>query len=90
MQLSAKHQAKINEKLNEVWKEQRCDICGNSEWGTSSKLQQLVEYQSGESLTARSVIPLVPIICTVCGNTRLFNAVILGIIDQATGELADG
>ncbi len=48
------------------------------------------EVGSVSILGGKGVIPLVSIQCMTCGNTKLLNAIALGLVDQATGRLIDG
>jgi hypothetical protein len=90
MDLRESDREKILAKLGELWKDKHCDICGAEEWGVSGKLFELTEHRVFIPNVEKAVYPLVCVVCSVCGNTRLFQAIALGILDSKTGALIDG
>ena len=45
------------------------------------------EFNKGGLFVGVPVVPLVAMHCTRCGNTKLFNAISLDVIDQKTGNV---
>jgi len=55
----------------------KCSVCQRNEWQVFGKIFQMRQFRMAGGI----VIPCVMIVCTNCGNTHLFNAISLGIID---------
>jgi hypothetical protein len=72
------------EKINawfEKWGEKLnpCDICG-AKWAVPDHVIDLdARYIPGDKAMG-VVYPCIPIICPTCGNSRLVNAIIAGIV----------
>lgn len=75
---------KIFTHLKDKWgNEKQCPMCGADNWVFGSKMVELREYRGGDLIIGNTVVfPLVPIICTNCGNTFLLNAFIIGILER--------
>jgi hypothetical protein len=79
-------------RLDRVWTMLRsCSICNAEDWGVSDRLVELRGHRGGatESDGPAPVVPLVAVTCNHCGHVVLFNAITLGLIDAATGRVAD-
>lgn len=59
----------------------RCVVCGQQSWNVNSDLVLLQTVQVGIPLMVATGAPSVAVICTVCGNTLLFNVFALGVGD---------
>lgn len=62
----------------------RCPVCNFIDWDLSTTVFELNEFHephSGPTFMKIST-PVVPVMCTNCGNTLLFNAIHLGIVDK--------
>jgi len=64
-----------------------CSCCHKMDWTISDTIYELREFFGGSftqsTLSGRS-FPVVPIICSNCGNTLFLSAVSLGIIKGGT------
>jgi predicted RNA-binding Zn-ribbon protein involved in translation (DUF1610 family) len=72
---------KIIQYLNTKWAVKPCPMCGIIKWNVSDKLFELREYHGGDLVIGgqASIIPLIPIICSNCGNTIFINAIVAGV-----------
>ena len=83
---------KLNSKINGNWFK-KCPVCQEEETVyCESDLMQLTEFKSGGGSSTMSVVPLVVLTCSHCGNTILLNALALNLIsrDEFIGETDDG
>ena len=79
----------IKDRLNSVWKGNRaCHICTNTEWAMGS-INETKEYNEGNHCPGAGITPMVQINCVTCGNTIIFNAIALGVVDRATGKVKE-
>ena len=82
--------------LNEKWQGQKnCPICQNNKWEISDKPAELREYAEGGLVVGGPVYPLIILTCRVCGNTLLFNAIVMDVIEKekskrSNSEVASG
>ena len=69
--------------LEEKWKGNPCPICKTAKWNVSDGIYELREFNHGSMVIGSGqIIPVVPIICSNCGNTVLVNAFISKTLDQ--------
>lgn len=59
-----------------------CPLCLQNEWNMSSKVFQLLEFDTSGLTLGGPTYPVLPITCSHCGNTLFINALIAGLIDQ--------
>jgi hypothetical protein len=78
MNLSPDDRAKL-EKFVKNCKLSKCPICDTDSWSLSEQVYQLTEYPEAGRFIGKTIAPLVPLTCTKCGNTILFNALIAGV-----------
>ena len=73
-------------RMRDVWKEVTCEICRTTPtpWVVADTLYEVKEFHP-DGRTA-SVVPFVTVTCHHCGNTKHFNAIVLGLIDKQTGR----
>lgn len=77
----------IIEFLSSKWFGQKvCVICGLNNWNVHAKPLQLTEFNRGALLLGGPVIPVVAVTCMNCGNTHLFNAILLGAVQREPVE----
>ena len=57
----------------------RCIVCGQDEWSVT-EVVELRPYTGGGLAVGGPVYPVFQTICTTCGHTLLFNAVIAGVL----------
>lgn len=55
-------------------------MCGVGDWNVQDSTYQLLEYNQGAMVIGGPVIPVIPVVCTNCGNTILINAIIAGVL----------
>jgi hypothetical protein len=90
-ELPESQRARLQEKLAPYWVGLVCEFCRQSVWGISPTVFQLQAFRGGAAVFGpTSVVPLVCVTCNVCGNTKLLNAITLGLIDPQTGGWARG
>lgn len=66
----------VVQHLTETWGPARaCPLCGNDKWTVADKLFHLIEYGDKGTILGGSIVPVVPVTCTRCGNTVLINAI---------------
>lgn len=82
MKLNKEQQDKLIAKLNQVWKNKNCEVCGQQNWMIDDTLFELREFHGGRTVLGSGVIkPLITISCASCGNTKMMNAIQLGLVD---------
>lgn len=87
--LTPEDQKKVSDWLREKWKTPaNCPICGSTNWTIGDHLIQPLTFFGGGVSIGGITYPQVMVISNDCGYTRLFNAVMLGLLPQAppTGE----
>jgi hypothetical protein len=73
--------AKLIAHLTEKWGvNSQCPMCKGQEFSVGDRAYQLTEYHQGNLVMGGPVVPLVPIVCTNCGNTLLVNAILSGVV----------
>jgi len=93
MKLTKQQQEQVITKLQEFWKDKICEVCGNQHWTLGDTLFELREFHGGKTVLGSGAIkPLITIACSKCGNTKLMNAIKLGIVDpkDPSGEAKEG
>ncbi len=72
---------KIKKFLDEKWKSDGCQICGEREFFTFDSVMKITEFSPKAGfVSARQSIPVVPVMCLNCGNLNLFNAILAEVI----------
>ena len=64
-----------------------CECCGNTGWQASDIIASPT-FSGGNFNIGGPTTPMLPIVCTHCGNVRLFAAVLLGIVPQEAEQQA--
>ncbi len=80
MKLSKKQTNNILKKLDFL-KKSDCVVCHANVWLINDKIFELREFFGGGIVygSETSVLPLISVTCSNCGNTIFFNAVTLGL-----------
>lgn len=87
MELKSEQIKKAEEKLSKLLSGQRCLVCQGNEWILSDRLYELREFSGGGiTLGQSSVFPVILVICKNCGNTLMFNAIQLELLEKKDGE----
>ena len=74
---------KVEEYLREKWGPLRaCPMCEEKRWFVPDSTFQLLELDQGGIVLGGSAIPVLPVICSKCGNTVLINAILAGFVTQ--------
>jgi len=64
-----------------------CDLCNSNKWEMQNTLFYIQEFNSPSTENPGSAAqPMITMACMDCGNTKLINAIKLGIVDT-DGEL---
>lgn len=93
MELNQSQRDAVRDKLNAKFDDQNipdCEMCKNDAWAIDPYILELREFFRGGVFVGSPVIPLVSMHCTKCGHTKLFNAILLDVINQNTGEAIGG
>ena len=69
-------------KINTLWKNKMCPICGNTHWGIEEGIVTPVNVDENKAINlGGKFAPLVSITCDKCGYTMFINAFKLGALD---------
>ncbi len=79
---------KVIEHLKAKWSGRPCPMCGVGNWNVQDSTYQLLEFNEGGLVIGGPVIPVIPIVCSNCGNTLLVNAITAGILKPSSGGKA--
>lgn len=78
---------KITDWLNSNWKGKKlCPICQSNNWFILNNVWESREFHSGDFVVGGPVLPLVSVMCNVCGYTLLFNAIAVGAVPRPETE----
>jgi hypothetical protein len=91
-ELTEEQQQKLNAWLQEKWNGAKlCPICNQDTLALESALAEVGVFVAGGGIYAGSPsYPCAVLICTNCGYTLLFNAVLSGIVPGTDKEGKDG
>lgn len=79
--------SKVIQHLQTKWHGRSCPMCNAGTWNVQDSTYQLMEFNPQAGLVIGGpVIPVIPIVCSNCGNTLLINAITAGIIGPAGGQ----
>jgi len=85
--LSDKEKTEILLWLEKHWPDPKvCPICGHDEWTLGDHLVTLFVWSSGALLAGSVAYPQAVVTCDTCCYTRLFNALLMGIIKEQEGK----
>lgn len=77
-------QKKAIEWLNKYWVRRECEICRNSNWSVADFFATPLRCGKDIEIGGR-ILPQLVVTCTKCGNTKYFNAIVMGLFPQDTG-----
>ena len=82
MKLNENHIGIITNKLSNVKIE--CSTCGHKELTLVDRVMEFREFNDGNLIIggSSSVVPVILLMCKNCGEMKMFNAVVLGVIDN--------
>jgi len=70
--------------LNEQWGGPKvCPVCGHNDWAILERVWEAREYRKGGLVVGGEILPLISIMCNVCGYTMMFNAIAVGLVERA-------
>jgi hypothetical protein len=81
MNLSEQQSKTLLDHLKKTWVPPvTCPICHSNDWQVGPQVYELREFHGGSMVIGGSaLVPIVPVICKVCGNVILINPLIAGI-----------
>jgi hypothetical protein len=77
---------KVAEWIETFWKSPRkCPVCGEvDKWLLMEKVWELREFRGGDFVVgAGPVMPVVALMCNVCGHTVFFNAIAAKAVERS-------
>jgi len=78
-------QQKIN-RLAKKYKPYICPLCHKGEWVIGDRVFYLGEFNENAIVIGGQSFPVLPIVCSECGNTLFINAIVAGIVDVKKEE----
>jgi len=78
---------KVVEWINQKIPGLQCECCHQRQWTVSEDITTPVIFAGSFNLGGQAY-PHVLLTCTVCGNTKLFNAVVMGLLPPKGGDNA--
>ncbi len=79
--------ANVQEWLQEKWTGLKtCPISGDNNWTIGDYLVQPMTYSAGGLTLGGPGYPMVMVICSTCGYTVFFNAVMMRLLEDSGGE----
>jgi hypothetical protein len=64
-----------------------CECCGSTRW-SAEDIISAPTFSAGNINFGGPTVPMVQVVCTNCGNVRLFAAVPIGLIPEANQQAA--
>ena len=82
---SQEKQEKTIKWIEDKWKHKECEVCKHNNWIIQDFLSVPPRFEGSISIGG-NISPNVTLICKNCGNTKFFNAGIIGLLDSKKGE----
>lgn len=74
--------ARVQEWLDQYWGPPRkCAVCQNDAWILMDRIWELREFRTGPN-----ALPVIALMCNVCGHTVFFNAIAVRAVKRPDGE----
>tara|TARA_Y100000310_G_C20202954_1_gene587778 strand:+ start:194 stop:529 length:336 start_codon:yes stop_codon:yes gene_type:complete len=92
IQIAKATQAKLHAKLSEIGRMARCELCLATNWAVYGAVRLTVQNPLEQTIVIGGngkTIPLIAITCSNCGNTKLINLGILGVIEKSGAAIAN-
>ncbi len=72
---------KFEHWLNRRWKSSvKCPVCTGYDWNYGDRLFELRKIHDEKTIQREiDIYPLVTVTCNLCGYTRFFNAIVVGL-----------
>ncbi len=78
---------KLLEHLQAKWQTTPCPMCKARQWNIQERSFELREFHGGNMvLGGGPIIPVVPVVCTNCGNTILINSLVAGVEEEGKSK----
>ena len=74
--------ADIIKYLKDNWQGRSCPMCDAGDWNIQAAVFQLIPWGDDTLVVGSPNVPVVPVICTKCGNTILISAKVAGLVNQ--------
>jgi len=82
MELSQEKVKHVKEWLDKHWTgDHNCPICKSNVWQIVGMVYEIARFTT-EPTTAKTVFPIVNIVCQTCAYTMSFNALVIGVVEQ--------
>ena len=72
--------SKLVNHLKAKWAGRPCFMCGVGNWNVQDSTYELREFNEAAFVVGGPIIPVIPVVCTNCGNTVLVNAIIAELV----------
>ena len=82
MKLTQQQQLEVLKKINDLLGTFRCPVCGSTSWVVEETILKLTEFGAYFAVSSNRIYPVLVMSCTKCGNTLMFNAVKLGLVNK--------
>lgn len=81
---------KFLEEINKKWINKNCPMCGENNWNIDKNIVTplKVDKKAGVSI-GKSIFPVVPVVCTNCGNVLFVNPLAVDSLEHDE-ERTDG
>src|SRR5262245_57267449 len=89
MKLGDKLGEEARRKIEAYLANSMCEVCYTREWRLSDTFFEVREYSPKAAIGGPSLVPMLIVTCSRCSNTKMFNAVMLGLLDRGTGMLPE-
>jgi len=87
--LSPEDKEKVQKWLKEKWKaSSNCPISGDNNWIIGDYTVTPMNYGARQAMIGGQIAPQVMLICSSCGYTLYFNAMLMGLFPS--GEVSNG
>jgi hypothetical protein len=73
----------VQKWINDYWRESKnCQICGSNDWLLLDNVWELRDFRGGDVASGGPVLPVVALMCNVCGHTLFFNAIAVRAVER--------
>lgn len=81
----------VQKWISEYWTGTKdCLVCGSNDWILMDNVWELRDFHGGDFSVGGPVLPLIALMCNVCGHTLLFNAIAVRAIERSPAPEAQG
>jgi len=78
--LSPEQISRLTEHINTKWARKECRQCGSNSWAVEGFVLLSISDQPGQLVLGGPSLPTVSLVCNICGNTVLVNAIVAGVL----------